>query len=82
MYKVTLRAARINCGFTTKEVGAITGKSEATIQKYEKDSTNIPRDLSVVLLQLYKVPEEHIFFGRESVFIGSAEKRKRKKRVS
>ncbi|MGR6762701.1 helix-turn-helix domain-containing protein [Paenibacillus sp. T2-29] len=82
MYKVTLRAARINRGFTTRDVGAITGKSHATIEKYEKDSTNIPRDLSVVLLQLYKVPEEHIFFGKESVFIGFTEKRKKKKCVS
>jgi transcriptional regulator with XRE-family HTH domain len=81
MYKVTLRAARINCGLTTKEVGKITGKSQPTIEKYERDSTNIPRDLSIVLLQLYKVPEEHIFFGSESVFNG-LKRRRKKEQVS
>lgn len=79
MYKVTLRAARINCGLTTREVGSLTGKSYATIEKYERDSTNIPRELSVVLLKLYKVPEEHIFFGKESVKNGFGRRRKKNK---
>jgi transcriptional regulator with XRE-family HTH domain len=79
MFKVTLRAARINRGLTTKEVADIVGKNENTIQKYERDSTNIPRDLSIMLIQLYKVPEEHIFFGKESVFIGLTEKRRKSK---
>ena len=82
MYKVTLRAARINCGYNTKQVGEILGKSYATIERYERDSTNIPRDLSVDLLKLYKVPEEHIFFGKESVFTGFEKKRKKNKQVS
>lgn len=69
-FKVTLRAARINCGLTREEVAAKACKSVDTIRKYETDSSDIPRDLLVVLLTMYEVPDEHIFFGKESVKTG------------
>lgn len=68
---ITLRAARVNCGLTLEDVAAITKKSKDTIQKYEKDSTNIPRDLMVTLIGLYSVNVDNLFFGLESDFIGS-----------
>lgn len=68
--QVTLRAARVNCGYTLKDVAEKTGRSMDTISKYENDSTNIPRNLMVMLIDLYNIPDEHIFFGSESSFHG------------
>lgn len=76
MFQLTLRAARVNRGLGLKDVAEKTGRHPETIAKYEADSTNIPRDLMVQLTELYKIPAEYIFFGRESVFTG-LDRRKR-----
>ncbi|OBZ08249.1 hypothetical protein A7975_27245 [Bacillus sp. FJAT-26390] len=78
---MTLRAARVNSGFTIKEVAEKTDKCFDTISKYEDDSTSIPQDLLVQLLQIYKIPFPYIFFGKESEFHGF-EKAIRRKRTS
>lgn len=71
MLMLTLRAARVNRGLALKEVAAETGKSPETINRYERDSTNIPRSLMEQLLRIYGVDADHIFFGRESDFTGT-----------
>ena len=71
---ITLRAARVNNGLTLKDVAGLTGKSADTINRYERDSSNIPRDLLCKLLQIYKVDGDIIFYGRESDFIGKKNK--------
>lgn len=68
--QITLRAARVNCGLTLKDVAKHTRRSVDMISKYEIDSTNIPRDLMVSLIDLYDIPSENIFFGSESSFHG------------
>lgn len=68
-FKITLRAARVNAGYSLEEVAEKIGKSVATIAKYQRDSSNIPRLLLLQLLDLYAVPADVIFFGRESDFI-------------
>lgn len=70
VFKVTLRAARTNRGFTVKEVALEVGKSIETISKYESDATDIPHVLLITLLELYKTPYAHIFLGKESEFLG------------
>ncbi|MFD1179527.1 helix-turn-helix transcriptional regulator [Paenibacillus puldeungensis] len=82
MYQITLRAARVNKGMTIDEVAKRAQKSPKTIAKYEEDSTNIPRSLFILLVNLYEVPEDMIFFGRESVFIGFDRGSKRKRKIS
>lgn len=72
--QITLRAARISRGFTSKEVAVRCNRNVDTILKYEKDSTNIPRDLMVKLLELYGFGFDDIFFGTQSDFIGSIRK--------
>ncbi|WP_422659089.1 helix-turn-helix domain-containing protein [Paenibacillus sp. EC2-1] len=81
-FKITLRAARVNCGLTTKEVAEYTGKCFDTINKYELDSTNIPHELMVSLLNLYKVPFSYIFFGRESEKLGFNRAKKSRRKTS
>lgn len=76
---ITLRAARINRGLTLKDVAERTGKHPETISKYEADSTEIPRDLSLKLLEIYGVPDRNIFFGKESSFHGFSAFRKKRK---
>ncbi|AYB47676.1 helix-turn-helix domain-containing protein [Paenibacillus lautus] len=81
MYQITLRAARTNRGLTLDEVARLVDRTPKTIAKYESDSTSIPRDLFLSLVKLYTVPEDMVFCGVESVFIGSSKgsaKRKRK----
>ena len=70
---ITLRAARVNRGLTLKEVANSINKSIDTINKYEIDSTNIPRKLMIDLLNLYRVSPDNIFFGKESDFIESVD---------
>jgi len=67
---ITLRTARVLRGLTVKQVAEKTGKCVDTISKYEKDSSNIPRDLSIELIRLYNVPENIIYFGKESDLFG------------
>lgn len=81
-FKITLRAARVNSGLTTKEVAEYTGRCFDTINKYEIDSTHIPQDLMVSLLSLYKVPFSYIFFGRESEKLGFNRTKKKRRKTS
>ncbi len=69
-FQITLRAARVNCGLTLKDVAKKTGRNVDTIMKYEKDSSNIPRGLMVQLIDIYGVDFDALFFGKESDFIG------------
>lgn len=82
LFKITLRAARINRGLTRELVASHVNKSVDTIRKYEADSSDIPRDLLVSLLDLYEVPDEHIFFGKESVKTGFSRTLYQKKKTS
>ncbi len=66
---ITLRAARVNKGYTLRDVANLVNKSIDTISRYEKDSTDIPRDLMFNLLRIYNVDIDNIFFGVESDFI-------------
>jgi transcriptional regulator with XRE-family HTH domain len=70
MTQITLRAARVNCGFKLKEVANHCEKSVDTIIKYEKNSSDIPHDMMLRLLILYDVTINDIFFGKLSDFIG------------
>lgn len=68
MLKITLKAARINAGFTLKEASKYFGMHPETLSKYEKDSTNIPRSMILKIEELYNFPVKYIFFGRQSDF--------------
>lgn len=74
--KLTLRAARTNRGHTLKDVAKLTSRSIDTINRYEIDSSRIPRDLMEELLDLYQVDGNLIFFGKESDFTGKTKQNK------
>ncbi|MBF0699151.1 helix-turn-helix domain-containing protein [Streptococcus danieliae] len=63
MQQWTLKACRINAGYTLRQVAEKVGKSFQTISKYEKDSTEIPLSLLKDLAKLYNMKIDDIFLG-------------------
>ena len=63
--KLSLRAARMNVGLSRKEAAELFGVHYMTITKYEVDSENIPRSFFKKIPEIYGVPNEQIYFGKE-----------------
>ncbi|MDB1684977.1 helix-turn-helix transcriptional regulator [Enterococcus durans] len=80
MFQLSLKSARVNAGMTTKEVAERVGVHHQTISKYEKDSSDISVSLLNELSDLYQVPVDYIFLGKEYDLIRTIEL-KRKKEV-
>ncbi|GAY71831.1 helix-turn-helix domain-containing protein, partial [Streptococcus canis] len=55
MAQWTLKACRVNAGYTLRQVANKVNKNFQTISKYEKDSTLIPFELLKELSELYQV---------------------------
>ena len=63
--QISLKSARLNCGLTLKEASSMVGIHHQTLSKYEKDSSNISISLLDKLSELYQVPKDFIFLGKE-----------------
>ncbi|HEM3624034.1 helix-turn-helix domain-containing protein [Streptococcus uberis] len=63
MAQWTLKACRVNAGYTLRQVANKVGKNFQTISKYEKNSTSIPFELLKDLSELYRVKLDDIFLG-------------------
>lgn len=63
MTQWTLKACRVNAGYTLRQVAKKVGKNFQTISKYEKDSTLIPFELLKDLSELYHVKLDDTFLG-------------------
>ena len=61
MAQWTLKACRVNAGYTLRQVANKVNKNFQTISKYEKDSTLIPFELLKELSELYQVKLDDIF---------------------
>ena len=62
MEKYTLKALRVNAGFTQKEVAKVLNKSEKTIGKWENGVTfPTPKDIDAIC-KLYNVSYDTINF--------------------
>lgn len=66
MFQFTLRAARISCGYSVKEVANYCEVSVNIIRRYEKDSTTLPLHLILNLSFLYGVSVDQVYFGSEA----------------
>lgn len=60
MFKITLKAARINAGFSIEEVAKIMKKNKGTIISWEKGATSMKITDFDDLCSLYKAPKENI----------------------
>ncbi|MFV0560048.1 MAG: helix-turn-helix domain-containing protein [Enterococcus sp.] len=69
MFQISLKAARINAGFTMSEAAKNLEIYSKMLSKYEKDSSNISLVLLDKMAHLYQIPEDYIFLGKESELI-------------
>lgn len=74
--KLTLKAARVNAGYTQKEVANIIGINYQTLGRYEKNSSDISIGTLKKIISLYNVDTDNIFLGPTSEI---SEKRKKQK---
>lgn len=65
MLQISLKAARINAGMKSKDAADLVGVHHQTLSKYEKDSSDISVSLLEKLCELYQVPQDNIFLGKE-----------------
>ena len=63
MEQWTLKARRVNAGYTLRQVAKKVNKNFQTISKYEKNSTYIPFELLKELSAIYQVKLDNIFLG-------------------
>ena len=62
MYKVTLRAARVNVDILQKEAADYLGVSNKTLGNWENGITFPPADKIPAICDLYGVPYDHLNF--------------------
>lgn len=55
-FTISLRAARINAGYSKKEVADVLGVSLGSINNWENGRTEITANALSVLADLYKIP--------------------------
>ncbi|CAM3335476.1 helix-turn-helix domain-containing protein [Streptococcus pneumoniae] len=63
MEQWTLKACRVNAGYTLRQVAKKVNKNFQTVSKYEKDSAYIPFELLKELSAIYQVKLDNIFLG-------------------
>lgn len=62
-FKISLRAARVNAGFTILEAAKLLGVGKDTLIKWEKHSGCVTADRQRQIALTYGVPIDRIFFG-------------------
>lgn len=71
--KLSLKAIRINAGLTAQEAADLANVHVQTLSKYEKDSSKIPINLLLTLSEMYQIPMDYIFLGKEYELIRTIE---------
>lgn len=64
--KISLKAARVNAGFTQADVAKKLRKNKQTIVNWENGKTEIDLGNFCTLCEMYKVQKGNIFLPRES----------------
>ncbi|TPR12804.1 XRE family transcriptional regulator [Apilactobacillus timberlakei] len=74
----TLQAARINLGYTQKDVSRLLNVNVNTIVNWEKDSSNLTFKRIKQFSSIYHIPKDMIFFGNKNEFIRNYRKNENK----
>jgi hypothetical protein len=74
MFQITLKAARVNVGLNRKDASRFFNCHYETLANYEADSTKVPRTFFTKLEEVYGIPLQHIYFGKESEFYEKQQK--------
>lgn len=61
--QISLKAARVNAGFSQQDAAKLLGISKATLQNYEAGNTVPDILLSRKIEEVYHFPADFIFFG-------------------
>ena len=67
---ITLKAARVNAGFSQKQAAKSLGINTSTLQNYEKGETIPDWNMVEKISNLYEFPKDYIFFGKKSALSG------------
>lgn len=70
--KISLKAARVNAGLTTKEAGELVGKTRQTIAYWENGVSLIPAVELMKLCDVYGIGIENIFLPQKSTKSGES----------
>lgn len=62
MLKISLKSARVNAGYTQKEVAEKLGVSNKTVNNWEKGTSYPKADKVDAICKLYGVSYDHIIF--------------------
>ena len=62
MGRITLKAARVNAGFTQKEAAKALNISNKTLHKWESGKAVPKADKIDAICKLYQTPYDHIIF--------------------
>lgn len=60
--KITLKAARVNAGFTLKEAAKLLGICETTLIRWEKNPSIVQSGYHKIISEVYKYPSDFIIF--------------------
>jgi DNA-binding XRE family transcriptional regulator len=67
-FQITLKAARVNAGFRIIDAAKLIGIGKDTLIKWEKNSGLVNPIMQQKISFIYKIPIEHIFFGKTLEF--------------
>lgn len=62
--QISLKAARVNAGFTIREAAKLLGISPTTLIKWENDPGKLNFYEQQKIENVYDFPTDHIFFGK------------------
>lgn len=68
-FQITMKAARVNSGYTQQEAAKLFGVHYQTLAAWEKDNSFMPANAIEKIPSVYHIPKDLIFFGRENEFI-------------
>ena len=74
-FKMSLRACRVQRGFTQKEVADFMGSSEKSVVDWENGYSSPTMDKAQKLAELYEIPFEHMDFSKDGNKVPSKEER-------
>ncbi|WP_103108441.1 helix-turn-helix domain-containing protein [Brevibacillus reuszeri] len=64
--KISLRDARENADLSIREVSKLTAIPKEQLEKWEDNPAILPLHSACVLLKLYRISFNHVFFGKDS----------------
>lgn len=64
MFQISLKAARVNAGYTQTDVSKKINVDKSTIIKWEKGKTAPRADQLKLLCDLYEIPIDYIFLSK------------------